>query len=293
MIKKIKQIEEISFERTLEKIHIPKDPPKMVLIVGPCRVGTTALSNVFAHAGYTAYMQPIKSIRRGIEEGVEVPDFHIASMEEVVVCKETFGAKTQSEYYNPIEILIKAGYPKNKIHLIGIVRDPATTLTSWTWMWDEVLMEGFVRAYRNTEEVLEYAKNLDIGTTSYVHEAIRDNNSELVIAKLFNRISEERMGTNATDWSEGPNFNDDKNVKFFDEPPERFVHAVKTWGGYEYRHLIPDITEFQKISLRNGGVYKTYDNFLRDCELELDIKIRRGGNLDNGNIYRETKDTGI
>ena len=187
MIKKILD-QEKSFEGTLDRIHIPENPPNLVLIAGPCRSGTTALGNVFAHAGYITYMQPIKSIRRAIEEGTDVPEFNVEEGQKTIVSKETYGAKTESEYFDPVNILIKAGYPKERIHLIAMMREPASTLTSWSWMWDEVLIEGFIRSYNQTDAVLKNARSLGISTTSYVHEVIRDNSSVLVIEKLFNRI---------------------------------------------------------------------------------------------------------
>lgn len=281
-----------SFEGELDRIHIPDNPPSLILIAGPCRSGTTALGNVFAHAGYISYMQPIKSIRRAIEEGTEVPEFKIDASQTVIVSKETFGAKTESEYFDPVEILLKAGYPKEKIHLIMMMREPASTLTSWTWMWDEVLMDGFIRSYRESDGILRNAKALGVATTSYVHEAIRDNSSGLVVERLFNRtFGNVEVANSSVDWSKGPNFESDKKVRFFDEPPERFVHAVKTWGGYEYRALKSELLLNEVVKLKEEGIFKIYNDFLQRCKLDLGIDIQKNIDETVGNFEFETKDT--
>lgn len=293
MTKKILDKERL-FKEVFERIHISENPPNLVLIAGPCRSGTTALSNVFAHAGYISYMQPIKSIRRAIEESVAAPEFNIKSGQKTIVSKETFGAKTASEYFDPVEILLKAGYPKEKIHLIAMMREPTSTLTSWTWMWEEVLMNGFIKAYRQTDSVLQNARSLGVATTSYVHEAIRDNNSELVIERLFNRIfGKVETVKSSVDWSREPNFENDKRVKFFDEPPERFVHAVKTWGGYEYRALKSELTPGQIVRLKNEGVFNIYNDFFQACKLDLGIDIQKNTNETDECFEFETKDTKI
>jgi len=295
MQKKVLLLKEArEFERVLDYIHIPKNPPNLVLIAGPCRVGTTALSNVFAHAGNISYMQPIKSIRRAIEEGVETPEFYVDSRQQIVVCKETFGAKNESEYFDPVEILLKAGYPKEKLFLITIVREPAETLTSWTWMWEEVLIDGFIRAYRQTDEVRRNALRLGIRTISYAHEAIRDNRADLVVAKLFNKVfGKGKMKTGLINWERGPNFDSDKRVKFFDEPPERFVHAVKTWGSYEYRPIKPELTVEQERRLEAEGIFKIYGDLVRTCESDLEIKIQKSLGIRSKGLDFEVRNTGV
>lgn len=271
------------FGEAIGKIKVPENPPMLILIAGPCRVGTTALGNVFARAGHVSYMQPIKSIRRAIESGEEVPEWNIDDKQKVVVSKETFGAKTESEFYDPIEILLAAGYPKEKIHLIGIMREPGATLTSWTWMWDRVFFKGFIRSYKDTFDTMARAKRLGVATTHYVHEAIRDNEPGLVVGKLFERIiPNERVQASGqlVDWSKGANFDQATEVKFFDSPPERFVHAVKTWGGYQYRELVPDLTSRQKRLLAEARIDKIYDYFLKMCEQKLEIKIPKERSLE-------------
>lgn len=39
-------------------------PPTLLFLWGPCRVGSTALLNVFAESGFNAIYQPIKNLLR-------------------------------------------------------------------------------------------------------------------------------------------------------------------------------------------------------------------------------------
>jgi hypothetical protein len=288
----LKKVDGHEFDQVYDHIRIPSDPPHLTLIAGPCRVGTTALGNVFARTGLTSYMQPIKSMRRAIENGEEIVDWEISANGGGVATKETFGIKTESEYFDPIDILVKAGYPKDKISLIAIMREPERTLTSWTWMWEEVLIDGFARAYMDTYGMVRRAEERGVSTTCYVHEAIRDNDPLLVVGRLFGRVLPVEVGADnsSVDWTGGQNFDDSKQVRFFDEPPERFVYAVKTWGGYQYRELIPDLADEQKAYLANRGIYEIYDRFRQRCQQDLGIKVSKSAKVvDTGDF--ETKDT--
>lgn len=268
------------FEEVFRHISIPRNPPHMVLIAGPCRVGTTALSNVYARTGFESYMQPIKSMRRAIEESENIIDFRISDRQPVVLAKETFGVMTESEFFDPIDILVNAGYPKEKISLIAIMREPERTLTSWTWMWDKVPAKGFIRAYQDTLSMVYGAEKMGISTTHYVHEAIKDNNPEIVVDRLFDRTLPRGLNSRASsvNWAIGDNFDSLNEVKFFDEPPERFIHAVKTWGSYQYRELVPDLTEKQKEYLSMNKVYEIYNLFRSRCQNDLDIQISNKNN---------------
>jgi len=294
MTKKVdNRITESEFNGVLSRLHFPKNPPQLIIVAGPCRVGSTALSNVFARRGLVSYMQPIKSIRREIEEGLGTTEWRVNNSEQIVLSKETFGARSESEFFDPVDILLRAGYPKDKIHLIGIIREPESTLTSWTWMWNEVLMEGFIRAYQDTLEMMTRSERLGIETTYYVHEAIRDNDPGLVVNSLFKRVLPEDLRSetgSVVKWENGPNFDQASEVKFFDSPPERFVHAVKTWGGYKFKDLVPELTKEQVRVLEKEGVNKVYDEFRSNCQRNLGIKINRKGINTYINVGLETKE---
>jgi len=105
-------------------INIPANPPNLLVIVGPCRTGTTALANTFAKAGIDVYMQPIKSARRAAEDTEKVIPWDISGEKgNFVVSKETLGPKLPSEFFNPMHGLFyykKEGYNKENNKMTNI-----------------------------------------------------------------------------------------------------------------------------------------------------------------------------
>jgi hypothetical protein len=269
-------INEEKFDLVIEDIHIPQDPPFLTLIIGPCRAGTTALSNVFARTGHEAYMQPIKSMRRSLEEDTAKVSWTISNKNDLIVSKETLGPNTRAEFFNPVKVLLKAGYPADKLHVITIMREPLATLTSWTWMWDKVSLEGFIAAYNLTSQIRKNVRENGIAHTTYVHDVIRKRKSSRVIKRLFERINPKLLiySENLTNWTSGPTFGKDEyNVGFFDEPPPRFIKGVQDWGGYQYKKLTPDLPEEQVNALKNAGVIDLFREFVKACEEELGFKV--------------------
>ena len=260
----------------VDHIHVPEEPPEMILVVGPCRTGTTALGNVFARFGIISYMQPIKSMRRAVEEGQIITDWTIDSAASVIFSKETLGAKTEAEFFDPIEELQRVGYPLDKIHLIGTCRDPRATLGSWVEMWGKVPMSGFVESFKLIDRILDRAENLGMNMTHYVQEAIGTNEPQLVIDRLLKRIQFPRRLSVATgaDWKVGPAFGDQgSNIVFFDEPPVRFVKGVKEGDSYHFRLLIAHLTESQEKLLRQERIDNIFEKFAIRCEKDLGIQI--------------------
>ncbi|MFH1968487.1 MAG: hypothetical protein ABIJ84_03820 [bacterium] len=169
---------------TRKDIIIPIKPPKLIVIVGPCRTGTTALANVFAKAGLMVYLQPIKSARRAKEAKEKIIPWEVKE-KDVAVVKETIGAQTKAEFFDPIKILLDIGYPKEKLVLIPVVRDASKTLASWREMWSDLDLKKFAKSYELILDIKNQARTIGIKTIPYVHEAIRDNSSYIVIQKLI------------------------------------------------------------------------------------------------------------
>ncbi len=261
---------------TKDNIRVLGDEPDMILIVGPCRSGTTALSNVFARAGIVSYMQPIKSMRRAVEEVQPIAPWVIDGNLGKVLSKETLGAKTEAEFFDPIEELEKINYPLDRIHLIAICREPRATLGSWVDMWGNVPISGFIESYRLLDHITRRAKQRGIRTTHYVQEAIGTNDPEVVISRVLSRagVSIPDVNADAADWKHGPAFGaKDSNIAFFDSPPEKFVKGVKEFGGYRFRLLVAQLTKKQDDAIRDGGLYDIYKDFVQRCEQELGLTI--------------------
>lgn len=257
-------------------IQIPDNPPEMLLIIGPCRVGTTALSNSLSRLGFTAYMQPIKSMRRAAEEEEPVTDWKIDGEQSYVISKETLGPKTEAEFFNPLEILLELGYPAHKLHLIGICREPRSTLGSWVRMWNKVPINGFIKSFQLTNEIIDQAQKCGINTAYYVHEAIGANNPDMVLDRLIKKmaIPIKKRSLNPAKWTSGPAFaSAGSNIALFDNPPDRFITGVKEGTSYHYRLLLAELSAQQDEAIKENKIYEIYEKFAVNCEKNLNISI--------------------
>jgi len=261
---------------TKKEIKIPKNIPNLIIIVGPCRVGTTALANIFSKVGLTVYMQPIKSARRAKEAGEKIVQWKILEG-NIVVAKETLGPKTEAEFFDPIKILLKAGYPKEKLILIPIIRDSRKTLASWRSMWISLNLEKFVQTYKLVLEIKNKAESMGIKTIPYVHEVTRDQSSYAVIRKLFKKIGlKKSISKNVIDWTKGRKFGKDSNLKFYDAPSDRFVKEVKSWETYKYQEEpYLQLSSSDEVFIKKNKVLEDiYEEFRKGCQKALGLKIR-------------------
>lgn len=261
----IQKKQEYLLKESLKHIDVGNNPPHLISIIGPNRSGTTAFTEIFARLGIPNYLQPIKSIRRAIEENDTIPTFQVHQNIPLAVHKETLGSTTESEFFNPIEALLKAGYPPEKIHLIAMMRDPEMTLTSWNRIYKEkVNVPGLARAIQQTVAIARNAEAKGISTSHYVHEMARDNHTEMVAAQLFNRIglqiNNHDTVKQTVDWTQGARFGSDGSTGiFYDRPPEIFVEGVKTRPGYQFDVAQQvNISAEQRTFLQKTGSYDFY-----------------------------------
>lgn len=258
-------------------VLVGKDLPRLILLCGPCRTGTTALSNVFVRAGIEAHMQPIKSMRRAKSDGGEVVQWTIANNPSgVIFSKETFGERDPSEFFDPVSDLLNVGYPAGKIEVILILRDPRQTLTSWKRMWNDVEVGNLKKAFLLTEDIRQLCISSGIHHSVMVHEAIRDNRSEVVAARLFHKLGLVDSAGRFIDWQEAPRFGDqdpgNDHLKFYDAPPEKFIDGVRNRGGYKYEDL--SVPEQNVIECQaHPELFATYELFRGLCEYNLDVTI--------------------
>jgi hypothetical protein len=253
--------------------------PQLILLCGPCRTGTTALSNIFVRAGIESHMQPIKSIRRAKWEAVngeQVRWIIKNNSAGIIFSKETFGESHPSEFFNPVTDLLQVGYPREKIQTILILRDPRQTFASWKRMWGTADINNLKEAFLVTEEVRQACSDLQIPCSVMVHEAIRDNSAETVILRLFQKLGL-RDGLDChIDWQNAPKFGDkdpqNSHLLFYDSPPEKFIEGVRDRGSYQFQELqVAEADVAECVSCFE--LFEVYDRFRVLCEKDLDIKI--------------------
>jgi hypothetical protein len=271
---------------TKKEIIIPQNPPQLIIIVGPCRTGTTALANIFAKIGITVYMQPIRSARRAEEMGNKIIPWNI-NVEDIAVTKETIGVDTPVGFFDPLQILLDFGYPKKKIQLIPIIRDQRKTLASWKQMWGDINRKNFIKSYELTQKIKNKAEHIGIETIPYVHEIIRDQNSDIVIQNLFNKLSlfnklnlQPDVSRSVVNWQNDVKFGEENTktskLKFYDVPAERFIKEIKERRGYQYReksylYLSPSDIKFLE---NNKKLKAIYEEFRQGCQNTLGLKIK-------------------
>jgi hypothetical protein len=185
-----------------------KEFPTLYCAWGKCRVGSTALNNLFGAAGLPSYYQPVKTLLRyrltaGAGAPWIVPRTHLH-----VFAKETGGPYVLAEcLFIPMQALREAGYPADKLHLIVLDREPSSSLASWLDKWSErvpasVLVRNYIIAALNMRRVEAYARRHRIPVTHYVYEASKESVSSVHV--LFERLGlSSRFSERAvTDWNE-------------------------------------------------------------------------------------------
>lgn len=263
---------------TKQDVKFSDELPELILLCGPCRSGTTALSNIFVQAGIESHMQPLKSIRRAKAIGEQIPTWELTGKNDIAHTKETFGEKEESEFFNPVEILLNLAYPAEKLKVIVMLRDPAQIFTSWERLYGEsVKRENLARAFFLTDKVRTFCKNNDIKVIPYVHEAIKYNHPRLVAFRLFQKLGL-AFSDDFVNWQEKPKFGDknlsNSHLHFYDSPPKNFIEGVRDWGGYTYRHY--NITSSNHLPHK---MHQIYESFRKECSLLLNLQIHNSTDI--------------
>lgn len=109
------------------------DCPEALVCVGPGRSGSTALlALMMSHPAVDrGYYQPWKAL---VRHGLTYGEFVIPGQADGVkriFAKETLGPfSREAEEFNPVDLLLKSGFPLEKISLIVLMREPLATYAS-------------------------------------------------------------------------------------------------------------------------------------------------------------------
>jgi hypothetical protein len=214
-------MKDVAFERTSQisvdmiSSHVKLPPvgdlPRILLAIAPCRSGTTVQLRMFSAAGIPSYYQPLKAIMRREAQGMR-GDFEIPSRDKIFI-KETLGPYSNAESsFNPLDVLLMAGYPKDKITLLTELREPLSTLTSWI-QTDLVLRENrtalfanFITAYKTLPQILRRAQESGVQFVPYIYEVLRDANPTHAVARLFSSLQLVYTESVVTGWEDLPQF---------------------------------------------------------------------------------------
>lgn len=258
------------------------DFPTVFCAWGKCRVGSTALTNLFGVAGLPSYYQPVKTIARHRLTGGEGDPWNVPAPQTHphLFCKEMAGPYVLAEcLYIPLQPLIEAGYPASKLHLIVLDRDPARSLASWLNKWphrvpEDRLVANYVIAALNAMRVTAYARRQGIATTCYVYEASKEAVPSM--AALFDRLGLGHRFTPevVTDWKEMGQLESESARVIYPREPEVYhmtgLHSSDT--AYRYRERSAGtLNPAQLDVLARCGVSDVYRRNVATCIGDLGL----------------------
>jgi hypothetical protein len=271
--------------------HRPaQDFPMLYFACGKARVGSTALSNLFGMIGMPSYYQPLKAILRDALVGHPLTPWIAPSAidEPNIFSKETIGPYVLAEsLFNPLQLLIEAGYPVHRLHLIMLDREPASALASWLDKLlcrapESTLLQNYVVAALTAVRVASYAKRRGIPVTHYVYEVSKEAVSSVRV--LFDRLGLSSSFTEnaVTSWRESGQVQvDNARVIFPDEATIYKIPGLHTSdSAYRYRgRATASLNEAQLDILERCGVNDIYRASVAACVRDLGLSAATSARL--------------
>ena len=268
----------------------PDQFPTLHCAVGRCRVGSTALANLFGVAGLPSHQQPVKAVLRQRLDGKTglalIPP--LAAEHADVFSKETVGPYVLAEcLINPLQMLIEAGYPPDRLKLIVLDREPSRSLASWLAIFlqrmpETLLVRNHILAALNVRRVENYAMRLGVPVIHYVHEASKDPIESA--RALFDRLglSGRFSAAAVTDWKEMGQIAS-KNAKLV-FPTEPHIYdipgALRSATAYEYRSGSAVSPSAENLAmLARFGIPEIYRESAQACAHDLRMSAATAARL--------------
>ena len=267
-----------------------QDFPVLYFAWGKARVGSTALSNLFGMTGMPSFYQPLKAILRDALVGQALKPWNVppANDEPNIFSKETIGPYVLAEsLFNPLQLLIEAGYPPHRMRLVMLDREPASALASWLDKLscrasEETLLEHYVVAALSAARVASYAERQGIPVTHYVYEVSKEAVSSVRV--LYDRLGLSRSFTEdaVTSWRKpGQAQMDNARVIF---PSEATIYKVPNLhtsdSAYRYqRRATASLGETRLDVLERCGVNDVYRASVAACVRDLGLNAATSSHL--------------
>lgn len=259
------------------------DFPLLIVGWGRCRVGSTAITNLFGMAGVAAYYQPVKTIARFRLVGQEGSPWHLPAGTPVLFAKEMAGPYVPYEaLFNPLHCLLAAGWPADRLRLLVLDRTPLASLDSWMGKWQakigrQRVIENFVLSTANYERMRAFAQREGVALTHFPYEASRA--PEETVRWLFERLGiGDRFGDRVlTGWGASGDLNSaDAKIVYPVEPEPYVVPGLHgNLDAYRYQpREISQLTEAEAAVADDEMIASSYrasvDGFCRELRVSAE-----------------------
>lgn len=190
-------------------IEVDGTPDKTVVIVSPCRSGSTALLKALSmDDSVDGVFQPMKTSLRRYMVGDDAP-VEIRAEKPFMVIKETLGPYVPAEvYFRPLSVLrdrLDVNQAAGSVAVIAMLRDPEDCFNSWNrWFslggFPDFRPKLLEDAYQETLDVLYCAQHEGIQCVSLEYN---DLNDPVTLSKALSSVGlpfSEQM----IDWRQAP-----------------------------------------------------------------------------------------
>jgi hypothetical protein len=297
------QIQPVSSQQISSNIVLEDvgEAPNIILSVSPCRSGSSVLVRVFGAAGVLSYYQQLKSMLRWKMQGEDVC-WKVPSLPHTnIFLKETLGPYTETEaLFNPMNILLDAGYPPEKLRILILGRHPLNTWASWDKWWNGATsIDNFIKANITTEKIREQAEREGISVTTVVYEALKYYDADTVVKRMFGRFGIPYSPIAVDGWQTLPEFGTPGSHIHYREIPPIFnvpgiLDSVRSADKLIYSSIDNDVTDFDEntvLQIQEAGLTEIYEKWKRECETHLRINVG-GLEKDANTKYRKYRANG-
>jgi len=262
--------------------------PLFVVGWGRCRVGSTAITNLFGVAGVPAYYQPVKTIARfALTSGQGAP-FPVPDGEDAIFAKEMAGPYVPCEaLFNPVGCLLAAGWPAARLHLLVLDRAPRDSLDSWMAKWEEKIgrervVENYLLSTLNYARMRSFAAAEGVAVTHFPYEASR--RPEATVPRLFARlgIADRWAPGILSGWGASGDLNSEHALVRYPVEPEPYVVPGLHGNADEYRYRprrVELLTGDELAVADRPEVVASYRTSVDACREELHVEPGLGAEL--------------
>lgn len=292
----------ITSEELARDILFSDEVPEIYLGMAPCRSATTAQLRVFSGACVESWYQPIKTLLR--YRISEVRSYFMIPNIERIFLKETVGPYTEEEStINPLEILLEAGVPTDRLKLVISIREALATACSWVEQFSfntdsDKLMGNLVLAYNTVNQVVEQAEALGVNNVVFDNRVLEQNTDREVLDSFFDSLDLSPHSKVFSDWTESPKMGTPESGIYFADEPELYMsrdfhRKIAQSSGLSYfpkkmRQIAGTLSEDQVQQLIDGGVFDVYARLRLKSIEDLSLNIPESTELEE--YFKEISD---